>query len=238
MITALLKVENLDLYYGDAQALADVALEIAAGELVTIVGANGAGKSSLIRAIHGIEKPARGAVFFDGVDIAGWPSHRVCEAGIGHVAEGRQVFPNLSVLENLEMGATPRRARAVEKQTLERVFAMFPRLSERRRQAAGTLSGGEQQMVAIARGLMSDPDILIIDELSLGLAPVVVYQLLTTLKRLKEAGLTILLVEQNVHLALALSDYAYVVAEGRIFMEGLPAELAAKPEIRRAYLGL
>ncbi len=126
MSTALLKVENLDLYYGDAQALADVALEIAAGEIVTIVGANGAGKSSLIRAIHGIEKPARGSVLFDGVDIAGWPSHRVCEAGIGHVAEGRQVFPNLSVLENLEMGATPRRARAAEKQTLERVFARRP----------------------------------------------------------------------------------------------------------------
>jgi len=131
--SALLQVDGLDLYYGDAQALADVSLEIAAGEIVAIVGANGAGKSSLIRTIHGIEKPARGTVRFDGIDIAGWPSHRVCDAGIGHVAEGRQVFPNLSVLENLEMGATPRRARAAEKQTLERMFTIFPRLSERRR---------------------------------------------------------------------------------------------------------
>ena len=144
----------------------------------------------------------------------------------------------MSVAENLEIGAFSKRAARSYADRLDQVFTLFPRLEERQRQRAGTLSGGEQQMVAIARGLMSDPDILIIDELSLGLAPVVVYQLLATLKQLKEAGLTILLVEQNVHLALALSDYAYVVAEGRIFMEGLPAELAAKPEIRRAYLGL
>jgi branched-chain amino acid transport system ATP-binding protein len=166
------------------------------------------------------------------------PTHAKAARGFALVPEGRQLFSAMSVAENLQMGAFTKRAAAKYADRLEAVFSLFPRLKERARQQAGTLSGGEQQMVAIARGLMSDPDILIIDELSLGLAPVVVYQLLTTLKRLKEAGLTILLVEQNVHLALALSDYAYVVAEGRIFMEGLPAELAAKPEIRKAYLGL
>jgi branched-chain amino acid transport system ATP-binding protein len=154
------------------------------------------------------------------------------------VPEGRQLFSMMSVAENLELGAFSPRSSLSYAKRLEQVFALFPRLAERARQRAGTLSGGEQQMVAIARGLMSDPQILIIDELSLGLAPVVVYQLLATLKQLKQNGLTILLVEQNVHLALAVSDYAYVVAEGRIFTEGLPAKLTANPEIRRAYLGL
>jgi branched-chain amino acid transport system ATP-binding protein len=166
------------------------------------------------------------------------PSHVKAARGLALVPEGRQLFSMMSVAENLELGAySPRGSRSLDAR-LDQVFALFPRLAERARQRAGTLSGGEQQMVAIARGLMSDPQILIIDELSLGLAPVVVYQLLATLKELKQAGLTILLVEQNVHLALALSDYAYVIAEGRIFTEGLPAELTAKPEIRRAYLGL
>jgi branched-chain amino acid transport system ATP-binding protein len=177
-------------------------------------------------------------VLFEGEDMTRLPTHAKAERGFALVPEGRQLFSAMSVAENLQMGAFAKRAAAKYADRLEQVFSLFPRLKERARQQAGTLSGGEQQMVAIARGLMSDPDILIIDELSLGLAPVVVYQLLTTLKRLKEAGLTILLVEQNVHLALALSDYAYVVAEGRIFMEGLPTELAAKPEIRKAYLGL
>jgi branched-chain amino acid transport system ATP-binding protein len=238
MSTALLKVENLDLYYGDAQALADVALEIAAGEIVTIVGANGAGKSSLIRTIHGIEKPARGAVLFDGVDIAGWPSHRVCEAGIGHVAEGRQVFPNLSVLENLEMGATPRRARAAEKQTLERVFALFPRLSERRRQAAGTLSGGEQQMLAIGRCLMGQPRLIMFDEPSLGLAPTIVQEVFRIVRRLNEEGLTILLVEQNVMASLKIAHRGYVLENGRIELSGPGRELLNNDRVRQAYLGL
>ena len=166
------------------------------------------------------------------------PSHVKAARGLALVPEGRQLFSAMSVAENLELGAFSNRASRSYSERLDEVLRLFPRLAERQRQRAGTLSGGEQQMVAIARGLMSDPEILIIDELSLGLAPVVVYQLLATLKRLKQAGLTILLVEQNVHLALALSDYAYVVAEGRIFTKGRPAELAAKPEIRRAYLGL
>jgi branched-chain amino acid transport system ATP-binding protein len=177
-------------------------------------------------------------VLFEGEDVTRLPTHAKAARGFALVPEGRQLFSAMSVAENLQMGAFTKRAAAKYTDRLDQVFSLFPRLKERARQQAGTLSGGEQQMVAIARGLMSDPVILIIDELSLGLAPVVVYQLLTTLKRLKEAGLTILLVEQNVHLALALSDYAYVVAEGRIFMEGLPVELAAKPEIRKAYLGL
>ena len=197
-----------------------MSLEIAAGEIVAIVGANGAGKSSLIRTIHGIEKPAHGSIRFDGVDIAGWPSFRVCEAGIGHVAEGRQVFPNLSVLENLEMGATPRHARALEKQTLERVFALFPRLSERRRQAAGTLSGGEQQMLAIGRCLMGQPRLIMFDEPSLGLAPTIVQEVFRIVRRLNEEGLTILLVEQNVMASLKIAHRGYVLENGRIELSG------------------
>lgn len=238
MSAPLLRVENLDLFYGDAQALAGVSLEIAQGEIVAIVGANGAGKSSLIRSIHGIEKPARGHVRFDGSEITGWPSYRVCEAGVGHVAEGRQVFPNLSVLENLEMGATPKRARALEKQTLERVFAMFPRLAERRRQAAGTLSGGEQQMVAIGRCLMGQPRLIMFDEPSLGLAPTIVQEVFRIVRRLNEEGLTILLVEQNVMASLRIADRGYVLENGRIELEGRGADLLTNDRVRQAYLGL
>jgi branched-chain amino acid transport system ATP-binding protein len=237
-VNPLLHVEHLDLFYGDAQALDGVSLDIGDGEIVAIVGANGAGKSSLIRAIHGIEKPARGAVLFDGVDIAGWPSHRVCEVGIGHVAEGRQVFPNLSVLENLEMGATPRHARAAEKQTLERVFALFPRLSERRRQAAGTLSGGEQQMLAIGRALMARPRLLLLDEPSLGLAPIAVRSIMEIVATVNRRGTTILLVEQNVRRALALCSRGYVVENGVIALDGSRDELLRSDHVRQAYLGI
>ena len=235
---ALLTVENLDAGYGEVQVLWGLSLKARRGALTAIVGANGAGKTTTLRAVAGSIAPWRGKVTFEGEDVTQLPSHAKAARGFALVPEGRQLFSTMSVAENLQMGAFPKRAAGKYAERLDQVFSLFPRLAERQRQQAGTLSGGEQQMVAIARGLMSDPDILIIDELSLGLAPVVVYQLLSTLKKLKEAGLTILLVEQNVHLALALSDYAYVVAEGRIFMEGLPAELSAKPEIRRAYLGL
>jgi branched-chain amino acid transport system ATP-binding protein len=234
----LLEVRDLDLFYGDAQALAGVSLEVAAGEIVTIVGANGAGKSSLIRAIHGIEQPARGTVRFDGVDITGWPSHRTCEAGLGHVAEGRQVFPNLTVLENLEMGAMPHRARAGEKATLERVLALFPRLGERRRQAAGTLSGGEQQMLAIGRCLMGQPRLIMLDEPSLGLAPAIVQEVFRIVRRLNEEGLTILLVEQNVMASLRIAHRGYVLENGRIELSGGGAELLTNDRVRQAYLGL
>ena len=238
MSPPLLQVERLDLYYGDAQALSGVSLEVEAGEIVAIVGANGAGKSSLIRAIHGIERPAGGRIRFDGADISGWASHRVCEAGIGHVAEGRQVFPNLSVRENLEMGATPRHARAGEKAALERVFALFPRLSERQRQAAGTLSGGEQQMLAIGRCLMGQPRLIMFDEPSLGLAPTIVQEVFRIVRRLNEAGLTILLVEQNVMASLKIAHRGYVLENGRIELSGSGGDLLINDRVRQAYLGL
>ena len=234
----LLSVEGLEAGYGEVQVLWGLSLKARRSKLTAIVGANGAGKTTTLRAVAGTLTPWGGRVMLDGEDVTRVPSHAKAARGLALVPEGRQLFAAMSVAENLELGAfSPRGSRSYAER-LEQVFKLFPRLAERARQRAGTLSGGEQQMVAIARGLMSDPQILIIDELSLGLAPVVVYQLLTTLKQLKQNGLTILLVEQNVHLALAVSDYAYVVAEGRMFTEGLPAELAAKPEIRRAYLGL
>jgi len=238
MAETVLEIDALEAGYGEVQVLWGLSLKARRGELTAIVGANGAGKTTTLRAIAGTIAPWRGRVRFENEDVTHLPTHLKAERGFALVPEGRQLFSSMSVAENLELGAFTRRAAKSYTERLERIFALFPRLKERQRQLAGTLSGGEQQMVAIARGLMSDPDILIIDELSLGLAPVVVYQLLATLKQLKEQGLTILLVEQNVHLALALSDYAYVVAEGKIFTEGLPKELAAKPEIRKAYLGL
>ncbi|SKA16669.1 amino acid/amide ABC transporter ATP-binding protein 2, HAAT family (TC 3.A.1.4.-) [Enhydrobacter aerosaccus] len=238
MSDPLLQVDAVDLYYGDAQALSGVSLEIRTGEIVAIVGANGAGKSSLIRAIHGIEKPASGRIRFDGVDITAWPSYRTCEVGVGHVAEGRQVFPNLTVLENLEMGATLKRARGAEKRTLERVFTMFPRLSERRRQPAGTLSGGEQQMLAIGRCLMGQPRLIMFDEPSLGLAPAIVHDVFRIVRRLNEEGLTILLVEQNVTASLKIAHRAYVLENGRIELSGSGRELLDNDRVRQAYLGL
>ena len=238
MSSPLLQVDALDLYYGDAQALSGVSIEIAAGEVVAIVGANGAGKSSLIRAIHGIEKPAAGHVRFDGTDVTGWPSHRICETGVGHVAEGRQVFPNLTVLENLEMGATLKRARAAEKATIDHVFSLFPRLAERRKQAAGTLSGGEQQMLAIGRCLMGQPRLIMFDEPSLGLAPAIVQEMFRIVRRLNEEGLTVLLVEQNVMASLKIAHRGYVLENGRIELSGSGAELLSNDLVRKAYLGL
>ncbi|HEY3643490.1 MAG TPA: ABC transporter ATP-binding protein [Xanthobacteraceae bacterium] len=238
MSAPLLKVDGLDLHYGDAQALSGVSLEIMAGEIVAIVGANGAGKSSLIRSIHGIETPGRGKVTFDGTDITGWRSYRVCEIGIGHVAEGRQVFPNLTVLENLEMGATPRHARASQAKTLAHVYSLFPRLAERRAQAAGTLSGGEQQMLAIGRCLMGAPELVMFDEPSLGLAPAVAQDVLRAIRDLNRDGLTCLLVEQNVAVSLKLARRAFVLENGRITLGGSGEELLTDDRVRRAYLGM
>jgi branched-chain amino acid transport system ATP-binding protein len=238
MPDALLQVEALEAGYGEVQVLWGVSLNAGSGQLTAIVGANGAGKTTMLRAIAGTIAPWRGRVTFQGKDVTRLPTNVKSARGFVLVPEGRQLFSAMTVDENLELGAFSKRAARKYSQRLDQAFSLFPRLAERRRQIAGTLSGGEQQMLALARGLMSDPEILIVDEMSLGLAPVLVYQLFTALKKLKEAGLTILLVEQNVHLALAVSDYAYVLAEGRMFTQGLPAVLAAMPEIRRAYLGM
>ena len=238
MSDALLQVEGLATGYGEVQVLWGLSLAAARGRLTTLVGANGAGKTTMLRAVVGTLAPWSGRVLFKGEDVTRLPAHAKAARGLVLVPEGRQLFSNMTVDENLEMGAFTRRGADGYADRLERVFTLFPRLRERRKQKAGTFSGGEQQMLAIARGLMNDPEILIIDELSLGLAPLFVYQLFAALKALKDTGLTVLLVEQNVHLAFAVSDYAYVIAEGRLFSEGLPATLAAMPEIRRAYLGL
>ncbi len=238
MSDALLEVEALAAGYGEVQVLWGLSLAAARGRLTTLVGANGAGKTTTLRATLGTISPWSGRVIFKGEDVTALPAHAKAARGLVLVPEGRQLFSNMTVDENLEMGAFTKRGAHGYADRLERVFTLFPRLKERRRQKAGTFSGGEQQMLAIARGLMTDPEILIIDELSLGLAPLAVYQLFGALKALKDAGLTVLLVEQNVHLAFAVSDYTYVIAEGRLFTQGEPAALAAMPEIRRAYLGL
>jgi len=234
----LLQVDGLEAGYDDVQVLWGISLKVERGAMTTLLGANGAGKTTSLRAITGSLRPRAGRVMFAGEEVTRLSAHAKAARGLVLVPEGRQLFSDMSVEENLEMGAYSKRARAHFDTQLTQVFTMFPRLEERRRQKAGTFSGGEQQMLAIARGLMSVPEILIIDELSLGLAPVIVQQLVQTLKALKAAGVTVLLVEQNLHLALAQCDYAYVIAEGRPFLEGPCSEVAARPEIRQAYLGL
>jgi branched-chain amino acid transport system ATP-binding protein len=234
----MLTVEKLDVFHGDAQALDGVSLEIEQGAIVAIVGANGAGKTSLIRTIAGMHRPAAGRITFKGTDITGRPSHQVCNLGIGQVAEGRQVFPTLSVLENLEMGAMLARARDHRARNLERVLSMFPVLAERSGQAAGTLSGGEQQMLAISRCLMSEPELVMFDEPSLGLAPAIVQDVLRTIRDLNRDGLTCVLVEQNVAVSLRLASHAYVLENGRITLTGTGDELLADDRVRRAYLGM
>jgi branched-chain amino acid transport system ATP-binding protein len=234
----MLRIENLDVFHGDAQALDDVSLEIEEGAIVAIVGANGAGKTSLIRTIAGMLRPARGRIAFRDTDIAGWESHRVCNLGIGQVAEGRQVFPTLSVAENLDIGAMLPRARGARSANLQRVFGLFPVLAERAAQPAGTLSGGEQQMLAIGRCLMGAPELIMFDEPSHGLAPAVAHQLLGTIRDLNRDGVTCLLVEQNVALSLKLADRAYVLENGRITLAGTGSALLADPRVRGAYLGI
>ena len=237
-MSPFLQVKDLNLYYGDAQALSDVSLEVPKGQIVAIVGANGAGKTSLIRTIAGIEKARSGRILFDEKRIDQYESHRICNLGIGQVAEGRQVFPTLSVLDNLEVGAMLPRARAQAKRRLDEVFAMFPRLAERKGQAAGTLSGGEQQMLAIGRCLMGAPELIMFDEPSLGLAPIVVQEVLHTIRLLNQRGMTILLVEQNVAVSLKISERAYVLENGRVVMSGAGSELLHDDRVRQAYLGL
>jgi len=234
----MLRIENLDVYYGDAQALDGVTLTIEQGAIVAIVGANGAGKTSLIRTIAGMHKPQRGRIVYRDQDIAGWPSHKVCDLGIGQVAEGRQIFPALSVAENLDMGAMVPRARAARVQNLDKIYAMFPVLAERRGQSAGTLSGGEQQMLAIGRCLMGAPELVMFDEPSLGLAPAIVQSVLKTVRDLNREGLTCVLVEQNVAVSLKLASHAYVLENGRITLSGSGEALLGDDRVRQAYLGL
>jgi branched-chain amino acid transport system ATP-binding protein len=234
----MLTVENLEVCYGDVRALDGVSLDVAEGAIVAIVGANGAGKTTLIRTIAGMMRPQAGRIMLRQTSIGGLPSHRVCNLGIGQVAEGRQIFPTLTVLENLEMGAMLPRARADHAENLERMFALFPRLAERKSQAAGTLSGGEQQMLAIGRCLMGKPELVMFDEPSLGLAPAVVQELLKTVRDLNREGLTCVLVEQNVAVSLKLASRAYVLENGRVTLSGTGAALLADDRVRQAYLGM
>ena len=234
----MLTIEAVDLHYGDAQALSDVSLAVEEGEIVAIIGANGAGKSSLISTIAGIYRPTRGRITFEGQDITGWPSHLVCDLGIGQVAEGRQIFPSMTVRENLEMGAVIPRARKLAASTMERVFTIFPRLAERVRQDAGTLSGGEQQMLAIGRCLMGQPRLIMLDEPSLGLAPTIVQEVFRIVHQLNTDALTVVLVEQNVVGSLKLADRAYVLENGQIAMAGSGRALLDDDRLRQAYLGL
>jgi branched-chain amino acid transport system ATP-binding protein len=233
----ILAVRDLVLAYGDMLALDRVSLEVPERSITAIVGGNGAGKTSLIRTIAGMQAPREGSIRFRDAEIAGWPSHKVVALGIGQVAEGRQLFPSLSVIENLEMGAMVPRARKSARATLDHVLALFPRLAERRRQAAGTLSGGEQQMLAIGRCLMGDPELIMFDEPSLGLAPVVVGEVFRVIRQLA-ADHTIILVEQNVAASLKIAERAYVLENGRIALSGTGAELLVDPRVRQAYMGL
>jgi branched-chain amino acid transport system ATP-binding protein len=234
----MLRIEDLDVFYGDVRAVEGVSLDVDEGAIVAIIGANGAGKTTLIRAVAGMNRSTRGRVLFRGENILGWPSHRICNLGIGQVAEGRQIFPTLSVEENLDIGAMLPRARPARTRNRDRAFALFPVLAERVRQPAGTLSGGEQQMLAIARCLMGAPQLIMFDEPSLGLAPAIVYRVLDTIRDLNRDGVTCLLVEQNVALSLKLASRAYVLENGRVTLTGAGADLLADDRVRSAYLGL
>ncbi len=235
---AILEIQNVTSGYGDVQILWGVSMSLNEGSMTALVGANGVGKTTLLRTVVGLLKPWQGKILFEGEEVGTLPPHVKAERGLILVPEGRQLFTHMTVYENLLMGATPKRARARIKHNLELVYEMFPRLKERSNQAAGTLSGGEQQMLAVARGLMGAPKVLMIDELSLGLAPILVLQLFESLRRLREEGITVLIVEQNVQMALAVSDYAYVLAEGKVELEGPSRQLAQDPHVQKAYLGL
>ena len=233
----LLSLEHLDVCYGAIHALHDVSLTVNAGEVVTLIGANGAGKSTTLRAITGLLSPRAGRIRFEGQDLAAIPAHQRVARGISMAPEGRGIFANLTVLENLEMGAYLKKDRTAIQQDIDRGFALFPRLKERIRQSAGTLSGGEQQMLAIARALMSRPKLLLLDEPSLGLAPLVCHTIFATIDEIKAAGTTLLVVEQNASAALKHSDRGYVLETGKVILEGAAATLANDPRIREAYLG-
>ena len=232
----ILKATNLNVYYGAIHAIKDVSFEVNEGEIVTLIGANGAGKSTTLQTVSGLLHSRTGSIEFCGENISHLPSYKIVEKGLAQVPEGRRIFLQMSVQENLEMGAYTQSAAWADEE-LECVYAQFPRLSERRKQTAGTLSGGEQQMLAIGRALMSRPKLLMLDEPSMGLAPILVEQIFDIIRELHKAGTTILLVEQNAQMALSVADRAYVLETGRISLSGTGAELAASDEVRKAYLG-
>ena len=234
----LLEVDAIDVAYGDAPALWQASLAVAAGEIVAVIGPNGAGKTTLINAIAGLLRCRGGSIRFDAVDLASLPPHRVCEQGIALVPEGRRLFTRMTVEENLEIGCYRAAARAARAAGLERVYHLFPVLRQRRRQPAGVLSGGQQQMLAIGRGLMAQPRLMLFDEPSLGLAPAVVDAMFEIIRSVRAEGVAVLLVEQNVAKALEAADRAYVLEQGRIVTSGLPAALIEQPHIREAYLGV
>jgi len=235
---AFLEVKGLSSGYGEVQILWDISFSVEKGKLTAVIGPNGAGKTTLLRSIMGLVKPWKGSILLDGEDITYLPPHKKVEKGLVLIPEGRQIFPEMTVLENLEMGAFTSKAAKHFRENLERVFDLFPRLKERIKQKAGTLSGGEQQMLAIARGIMSCPQILMLDEPSLGLAPYLVLTLFDVIRRLRNEGVTMVLVEQNTHLSLAISDYAYVLSNGRIEIEGEAREVMKIESVKKAYLGM
>jgi branched-chain amino acid transport system ATP-binding protein len=236
-MSTLLRLEGVEAAYGDLVAVADVSLEVRRGETVALIGGNGAGKTTTLRAISGLLSVRRGVIEWEGARVDGLRSAEIVGRGIAHVPEGRQLFPTMTVLENLELGCRSAAARAVRRATLDWVFQLFPILAERQRQLAGTLSGGEQQMCAIGRGLMARPRLLMLDEPSLGLAPVMVRTIFEILARINREGMTLLLVEQNVLRSLQLSHRGYVIENGRITLEGSGADLLASPHVKQAYLG-
>lgn len=234
----MLEIRGLNVSYERVQVLWDISFNIEEGEVVTLLGSNGAGKSTTVKTIQGLLNPGSGSIRFMNRSIDGLPAYKIVEEGIALVPEGREIFPKMSVLENLILGAYVSRAREVQKDRLEWVFNLFPTLEERKEQLAGTMSGGEQQMLAIARALMSKPKLLMLDEPSLGLAPVIVLQVFDIIKKLKEESVTVLLVEQNVHHALEISDRAYIMEKGRIILEGKGSDLINNHYVREAYLGM
>ena len=233
----MLVLEDVNVYYGAIHALKGISLEVNQGEIVTLIGSNGAGKSTSLKTISGLLRPKMGKVTFKGADLASTPPQAIVAQGISQVPEGRRVFANMTVIENLELGAYLRKDKAGVKEDMKKVYELFPRLLERKNQLAGTLSGGEQQMLAMGRALMSKPQLLLLDEPSMGLAPILVKQIFSIIKEINASGTTILLVEQNAHMALSIANRAYVLETGKIVLSGDAKELAASEEVRKAYLG-
>jgi len=232
-----LRLDDVHTFYGSIQALKGISLEVREGEIVTLIGANGAGKSTTLRSINGLNTPREGKIYFQGKDITRSAPHDIVEMGISQSPEGRRLFPRMTVLENLEMGAFQRRDRSRIKEDLERVYSLFPRLAERKSQKAGTLSGGEQQMVAMGRALMSRPKLLLMDEPSMGLAPILVERSFEIIQQVHQSGVAMLVVEQNANMALSIADRGYVLSTGRLVLEGPAKELLAHEDLRKAYLG-